>query len=143
MMKKVLIVDNEYQFGRSLKALLHFCDIEAIYHYDAYEALDCLKIEDCDIAFVGLHMPHMGGIALTRFLQKTHPEIKTVIMTKECSVEDYAAFQSFSVKEVLYKPADINIVLRIIKKLRKEDDKGIPLYMDSCAEQIYSVSPAG
>ena len=123
-MKKVLIVDDEYQFGRSLKSLLAFCDIEAIYHYDAYEAMQCLGKEECDIALINIEMSQLDGPLFAHLLCKTHPEMKTLLLTDGCRLENQADIQFAGVRGVLSKPVNINTVVSAIRRLRREEEEG-------------------
>ena len=143
MMKKVLIVDDEYQFGRSLKSLLAFCDIEAIYHYDAYEAMQCLEKEECDIALINIEMSQLDGALFAHLLCKTHPDLKALLLTDGCQVENQADIQFAGVRGLLHKPVDINTVVRAIRQLRREEEEGARPAFDIASEQRHSLVCAG
>ena len=143
MMKKVLIVDDEYQFGRSLKSLLAFCDIEAIYHYDAYEAMQCLETEDCDIALINIDMSQLNGAVFAHLLCKTHPDIKTLLLRDAGTIQDHSDIKFKGVIGLLHKPININTVLEAIRKLREEQIENVYPVFETPSNQSHSLAYTG
>ena len=76
MSQNVLIVDDEANIRKVLKALIEQQGYSAIEARDGIEALALLKKEDIHIIITDLRMPGQDGRAIFNFVDKSMPYLK-------------------------------------------------------------------
>lgn len=84
--KRVLVVDDEPEFARTLRRHLRRKGFLMDCAFDGKEA--CGKIQDqfqkqtpFDLVVTDMVMPKMGGIPLLKWIQESHPEIPVILIT--------------------------------------------------------------
>lgn len=82
-MIKLAIVDDHRLFRIGLRAILQDVeDIQLLFEAENGKALMAqLETQVPDVILMDLEMPEMDGVAATEALQKTHPEIKVIMLT--------------------------------------------------------------
>jgi DNA-binding NarL/FixJ family response regulator len=82
-MIKVLLVDDQNLIRQGLKALLELePDLEIIGEAENGEqAINLSATLQPDVILMDIRMPLMDGVAATKKLQNTHPEIKILVLT--------------------------------------------------------------
>ena len=73
MMKKALVVDNDFFFMEFLTELLEAREYEVIKAYDGKEGISKLEQEEFDLIFVDMIMPKIDGKQLIRFTRSRFP----------------------------------------------------------------------
>ena len=74
MMKKALVIDNDFFFMEFLTELLEVREYEVIKAYDGKEGISKLEQEEFDLVFVDMIMPKIDGKQLIRFTRSRFPE---------------------------------------------------------------------
>src|SRR5436190_20112901 len=69
MPKKVLIIEDSFDIGESLRQLIEFEGYEAILASGGFEGSDKARAERPDLILLDLNMPDLNGIELTRDLR--------------------------------------------------------------------------
>lgn len=82
-MIKVLLVDDQNLIRQGLKALLELePDLEIVGEAEnGQQAINLSAKLQPDVILMDIRMPLMDGVAATKKLQKTHPEIKILVLT--------------------------------------------------------------
>lgn len=81
-MKRVLLVDDEKTFLKSLSAgLSSFSSLEVLSAHDGSEAVGVLASRPIDIVITDLQMPRMGGFELLSHISRHYPRIPVIVMT--------------------------------------------------------------
>lgn len=115
-----IAVDDERPMLQALvKAVEVSEDIKKVYEYSSCsEALEWVKENDADIAFLDINMRGMGGLALAKQILDIRPACKIVFCTgySEYAVE---AFQ-IHVSGYLMKPITAEAVQKEIKHIKNE-----------------------
>jgi FixJ family two-component response regulator len=75
------IVDDDHNFGRSLKRLLIVKGFQADYFGSAQAFLDSLPPGQKGIAIVDIHMPGCSGFELMDKMRELHYEMPVVVIT--------------------------------------------------------------
>lgn len=81
---KVLLVDDE---PIELENLQHILSNDPVHKWqtvqakNGYEALEILKIEEADVAFLDIRMPGLNGLELARILKNQHPAMELIILS--------------------------------------------------------------
>lgn len=78
---KVLVVDDEKRVREFLTHLLTMESTEVKSAEDGLKAIEAVKKENFDLAFLDMRMPGMDGLETFRQLKKLSPGIKCVMMT--------------------------------------------------------------
>jgi DNA-binding NarL/FixJ family response regulator len=110
-MQKILIVDDNTLFRKTLKESLHsrfpsFIILEA---QDGEEALQTIPTLVPDLIFMDIQLPNGNGLELTRLIKELYPNIKVVILTSYDLPEYRDA--AFHYKADHYAPKDLFIPL--------------------------------
>ncbi|SHK49140.1 two component transcriptional regulator, LytTR family [Hathewaya proteolytica DSM 3090] len=111
-LKEVVIVDDEVNATAYLEnMLLKYKDIriKKVFN-DSKQALSFLIVEDCDILFLDIDMPNIGGIYIAELMLSIHPEMKICFVT---------AFDEFAVKA--FEMSAIDYILKPYTKERLEN----------------------
>lgn len=97
---KVLSVDDELPNLNNFKAKVKdFDDIESLVQFqNGLEAIEYVRNNDIDVAFLDMEMPMINGIELAEKLKEIDPNIKIIFVT---AFEQYA-LKAFSVDAIGY-----------------------------------------
>ena len=107
MNRRVLIVDDEPEFGRVLERLLELDGISAHHLEDPEEGLQLLKEEPFEIVLSDLRMPTIDGIELLRRAKQIRPECEVVLMTAFATVESAREALKRGAADYITKPFSI------------------------------------
>ena len=82
-MIKVLLVDDQTLIRQGIRLLLEIePDIQVVGQAaDGRAALEQVEVLHPDVVLMDVRMPEMDGIAATRLLNASHPEVKVIILT--------------------------------------------------------------
>ncbi len=86
------------------------------------KALDILRDRKIDLVLTDIRMPEMDGLALTRHVKDSYPDIPVVIMTGYPSVDSAVAALRSKVADYIIKPFNINQLYKLIEEKLKEKD---------------------
>jgi two-component system, response regulator YesN len=106
-MKKILIVDDNTLFRKTLREGLHsrFPSLVILEAKDGEEALRTIPTFLPDLIFMDIHLSNGNGLELTRFIKGLYPDMKVVILTSY----DLPEYQDavFHYKADHYAPKDL------------------------------------
>jgi PAS domain S-box-containing protein len=80
MMKKALVVDNDFFFMEFLTELLEAREYEVIKAYDGKEGISKLEQEEFNLIFIDMIMPKIDGKQLIRFTRSRFPNAHFAIV---------------------------------------------------------------
>jgi len=116
---RVLIVDDDVSFADSLSDILQEKGYKAVALNSGEEALKTVKEIFFDVILMDIKMPVMDGVETYKRIKKISPQTVVIMMTA-FSVEDLI---KDALKEgaygVLYKPLDIDRVVKMIEAVRE------------------------
>ncbi|HBQ21286.1 MAG: Fis family transcriptional regulator [Deltaproteobacteria bacterium GWA2_38_16] len=116
MNSKILIVDDEANIRKVLKALLeqeHYTVHEA---RDGIEALALLKKEEIHTIITDLRMPNLDGMGLLKSVSKSYPDIPVIIITAHESVDSAVSALKLGALDYISKPFDKLEMMDVVKK---------------------------
>ena len=87
--KRILIVDDEKDVGRTFKMILENYGFEIDFFTDPAMALETFKPNLYDLTILDIKMPEINGFELYDKLKSRDPNIKTLFITALNSVEPY------------------------------------------------------
>jgi two-component system response regulator HydG len=119
--ERVLVVDDDRNFAKSMAILLRTRGYEVQVAHLGAEAVELFRNNDFDIAFIDVRMPGKSGVESFFEIRKFKPEAKVMMMT------------AYTVAQVLDQAIDAG-ALGVLHK---------PLELDKVVEAIEAAKPAG
>jgi len=111
---KVLLVDDEVEFVRTLAERLEIRGIQALVATDGAEALQVADEQSPPIVVLDVMMPGLGGIEVLQRLKENHPDIQVILLTGHGSTKEGIRGMHLGAFDYLMKPVHIE---ELIKKM--------------------------
>ena len=115
----ILVVDDDPSMANTLTDILVVKGFEVHAAYCGAEALQILQEHPVDIMLTDVRMPDMNGVELYRATRKTHPNLRTFLMTAYAADEIIQKGMAEGIKTVFNKPMDINLLVSIFSACRR------------------------
>ena len=137
--KKILLVEDDPNFGTVLKDYLSLNDYNVTLAKDGIEGLIMFKNSDYDLCILDVMMPRKDGFSLAQDIRVTNKEIPIIFLTAKTLKEDVLKGYAVGADDYLNKPFDSEVLLHKIKAIlqRKESDK------TSESDQIFEFTIGG
>jgi len=116
---KVLLVDDEDEFVKSLSERIQMRDIESGVAFNGEEALGIVDEDIPDVMVLDLKMPGIDGMEVLRRVRKTYPDVQVIMLTGHGSEKDEREARRLGAFEYLQKPTEIDRLVETIKKAYK------------------------
>ncbi len=153
---KVLVIDDEKIVRDFLARVLSMQAIEIKTVEDGFEAIEAVKQEKFDLAFIDIRMPGMNGLETFRELKKIDPDLKYAMMTGYSVDELLEIARAEGVNNFFRKPFDINSINLFLKSYAQDlprekalnilvidDDKNIRTFFKTLLkDKAYTVTTA-
>ncbi|MDW7771788.1 MAG: response regulator [Desulfobulbaceae bacterium] len=112
---KVLLVDDEETFVKTLSERLNMRDMKSDTVFDGQQALDFVDENEPDVMVLDLKMPGIDGMEVLRRIKKRYPRIQVIILTGHGTDKDEDEARRLGVFDYVQKPADIETLAQKIK----------------------------
>lgn len=124
--KTVLIIDDERGYRDFYKYMLEPLGYEVFSANDGEQGLKMALEKRYDIILLDVHMPKMAGPDVLQKIKEKFPDQVVVIFSSssdpsfsfEKKAKEMGAF------DCLYKPVEVNDIIKVINKALKEDGNG-------------------
>lgn len=120
-MKKILVVDDNemnLEISSTILADNGYLVIEA---KDGFEAINKYNNEDSiDLILLDIMMPGMDGYEVARLIRENDKETPILAFTANSSLADRQKIFESGMNDCVYKPVEVDILLRKIKDLIKK-----------------------
>ena len=122
--KKILLVEDDPNFGTVLKDYLMLNDYSVSLAKDGLEGLIMFKNDDFDICILDVMMPRKDGFSLAKDIRTTNKDVPIIFLTAKTMKEDVLKGYEVGADDYLNKPFDSEVLLYKIKAIlqRKEID---------------------
>ena len=122
--KKILLVEDDPNFGTVLKDYLALNDYNVTHAKDGIEGLIMFKNNDFDLCILDVMMPRKDGFSLAQDIRSKNKEIPIIFLTAKTLKEDVLKGYQVGADDYLNKPFDSEVLLFKIKAIlqRKESD---------------------
>ena len=117
MSHKVLLVEDDPNFGMILKDYLELNDYEVILAKDGIEGIIEYRKDNYDICVFDVMMPRKDGFTLAKEVKKINPEQAIIFLTAKSLKEDIMQGYSAGADDYLTKPFDSDVLLAKIKAI--------------------------
>jgi DNA-binding response OmpR family regulator len=112
---KVLLVDDEETFVKTLSERLNMRDMKSDTVFGGQQALDFVDQNEPDVMVLDLKMPGIDGMEVLRRIKKRYPHIQVIILTGHGTDKDEDEARRLGVYDYVQKPADIETLAQKIK----------------------------
>ena len=116
-MSRLLIIEDNNKFRRTLCSLLDDLPFEIIDFGSGEEGVEYSRENDFDILLVDLVLPGMNGFDLIKKLKKEKKQLQTILMSAYLTEGIRDKANEYLVAEILEKPFEIDELIRIINQL--------------------------
>lgn len=125
---KLLIVDDEEDFLKSIAERLGMRDFDVATATDGKRAIKVAKKGKFDVAILDMKMPGMDGMELLQTLKKKHKFLEVIILTGHGAIDSAVEATKLGAYSYLEKPYDFEKLLEVLKeayeaRLRKKFEK--------------------
>lgn len=116
-MAKILLVDDDVEFGIVLSKILKTDGHEPSVALNTAQGLEALRKEKFDIALADLSMPGENGLVFVEKAKKEFPDLPVVMVTAFGDWDIYAKAIENGVTKFINKPVKREEITQIIKEV--------------------------
>ncbi len=122
--KKILLVEDDPNFGIILKDYLMLNDYDVVHAKNGMEGFEKFKKDDFDLCILDVMMPYKDGFTLAKEIREKNSEVPIVFLTAKTMKEDVLQGYKVGADDYLNKPFDSEVLLMKIKAImqRKASD---------------------
>ena len=121
---KVLLVDDEQSFVKTLSERLQMRDLKNETVYDGEQALSFVDDKEPDVMVLDLKMPGIDGMEVLRQVTEKFPNMRVIILTGHGTDRDEEESRRIGVFDYLKKPTDIELLVSRIKAAYNDKVEG-------------------
>ena len=126
--KKILLVEDDPNFGTVLKDYLTMNDYNVIHAKNGMEGFEKFKKDDYDLCILDVMMPYKDGFTLAKDIREKNQDVPIIFLTAKAMKEDVLKGYKVGADDYLNKPFDSEVLLMKIKAIMQRNAK------DSIAE---------
>jgi two-component system OmpR family response regulator len=115
--RKILLVEDDPNFGAVLKDYLMLNDFDVILAKNGMEGFEKFKREEFDLCILDVMMPYKDGYTLAREIREKNQEVPIVFLTAKTLKEDVLKGYKVGADDYLNKPFDSEVLLMKIKAI--------------------------
>lgn len=116
---KVLLVDDEEEFVRTLGERLEMRGIEPDTAFTGEAALKRISEEQPDIMVLDIKMPGIDGMEVLRRVRKAYPRIQVIMLTAHGTDKDKEEAERLGAFAYLRKPVDLEMLTNTMRAASK------------------------
>ena len=116
---KLLLVDDEEEFVKSLAERLQIRDLNSNLAFDGEQALQLVTDEVPDVMVLDLRMPGIDGLEVLKNVKKNYPEVQVIILTGHGTDRDEEEARKLGAFDYLQKPVNLDVLMDKVKAAYK------------------------
>ena len=122
--KKILLVEDDPNFGTVLKDYLIMNDYDVVHAKNGMEGFEKFKKDDYDLCILDVMMPYKDGFTLAKEIREKNTDVPIIFLTAKAMKVDVLKGYKVGADEYLNKPLDCEVLLMKIKAIiaRKATD---------------------
>ncbi|RAR49064.1 response regulator transcription factor [Flavobacterium lacus] len=122
--KKILLVEDDPNFGAILKDYLMLNDFEVVLAKNGMEGFEKFKKDTYDLCILDVMMPYKDGYTLAKEIREKNKEVPLIFLTAKSMKEDVLKGYKVGADDYLNKPFDSEVLLMKIKAImqRKQSE---------------------
>lgn len=114
---KILLVEDDPNFGSVLKDYLIINDFEVTLARNGMEGFEKFRKNDYDLCILDVMMPYKDGYTLAKEIREKNQEIPIIFLTAKTLKEDVLKGYKVGADDYLNKPFDSEVLLMKIKAI--------------------------
>jgi two-component system, OmpR family, response regulator CpxR len=119
---KVLLIDDEVEFGSALAERLCLRDYNALAFSQAGDALNIIQGDPPHVILLDFRMPGMDGIEVLKIIKQMNPSIEVIMLTGHGDTRSIEEVMKNGAFDYIMKPVDIGeLILKIDQAKNKRD----------------------
>src|SRR5690606_41830086 len=115
--KKILLVEDDPNFGSILKDYLNMNDFEVTLAKNGMEGFEKFKKDSFDLCILDVMMPYKDGFTLATEIREKNKSIPIIFLTAKTMKEDVLKGYKVGADDYLNKPFDSEVLLMKIKAI--------------------------
>lgn len=115
--KKILLVEDDPNFGTVLKDYLQMNDYNVTHAKNGMEGFEKFKKDDFDLCILDVMMPYKDGFTLAKEIREKNEDIPIIFLTAKAMKEDVLKGYKVGADDYLNKPFDSEVLLMKIKAI--------------------------
>jgi len=142
-MKKILLVEDEENFGSLLKNYLELSQYEVTWAKNGTEAYSTFMKNNFDLCILDVMMPHMDGFTLGEKIKEKN-KTPFFYLTAKNSKEDLLKGYEIGADDYLTKPFDTEVLLlkiKVILNRTSDEETTVPEQMNSYSFGMFTFHP--
>jgi two-component system, OmpR family, response regulator len=119
--RKILLVEDDPNFGSILKSYLELAEYEVVLKHDGKQGLASFNSTPFDLCILDIMMPEMDGFTLAKEIKKKNDKIPLIFLTAKSLKEDVLQGFHLGADDYLTKPFDSEVLLCKISAILKRN----------------------
>ncbi|MDO5981177.1 response regulator transcription factor [Flavivirga spongiicola] len=115
--KRILLVEDDPNFGTVLKDYLMMNDYEVTHAKNGMEGFEKFKKDDFDLCILDVMMPYKDGFTLAKEIREKNTDVPIIFLTAKTMKEDVLRGYKVGADDYLNKPFDSEVLLMKIKAI--------------------------
>lgn len=115
--KKILLVEDDPNFGSILKDYLNMNDFEVVLAKNGMEGFEKFKKDNFDLCILDVMMPYKDGFTLATEIREKNKVIPIIFLTAKTMKEDVLKGYKVGADDYLNKPFDSEVLLMKIQAI--------------------------
>lgn len=120
---KVLLVEDDSNFGNVLKNYLELNDFDVVLERDGRLGLAAFQREKFDICLLDVMMPHVDGFTLAEEIRDIDPDVPLFFLSAKTMKDDIITGYKLGADDYITKPFDSEVLLLKIKAILKRNEE--------------------
>ena len=120
---KILLVEDDSNFGNVLKNYLELNDYDVTLERDGRLGLAAFQREKFDMCLLDIMMPHMDGFTLAESIRDVDPDVPLFFLSAKTMKEDIISGYKLGADDYITKPFDSEVLLMKIKAILKRNEE--------------------
>lgn len=117
MKNKLLLVEDDLNFGAVLKSYLEINDLEVDWVDDGKKAVPAFEQNNYHLVLLDVMLPHMDGFSIARRIRESGSQVPFIFITAKTLREDIVAGYKTGADDYITKPFDSEILLYKIRAI--------------------------
>ncbi len=119
--KKILLVEDDQNFGSVLKDYLILNDFDVTLAKNGMEGFEKFKKVNYDLCILDVMMPYKDGYTLAKEIREKNKEVPIIFLTAKTMKEDVLKGYKVGADDYLNKPFDSEVLLMKIKAIMQRN----------------------
>jgi DNA-binding response OmpR family regulator len=120
MGEKILIIDDEASLRETLGRILQLAGFTVQAASDGRQALELVKDQDFNLAYLDLHLPGMDGIQILKEIRKYQPKLPVIMLTGFGTLQSAVEALRLGAIDYLLKPFDPEVLIARTRVILEE-----------------------